>query len=141
MASSIILGNVRYNVNALLLLLVWFVMQRQSKDPFQSFQVNRFQKKRFEFLLTIDRRGYSISAAPIPSPSPTSQGSQYLAILPSVCMSHGWTNMEQPSSSAACGEETLQDQHFSVNENLTYEYRAMSLWSLGQPVNCKHRYI
>lgn len=36
------------------------------------------------------------------SSSPTSQGSQYLSILPSVCMSHGWTNKEQPSSSAAC---------------------------------------
>lgn len=42
-------------------------------------------------------------------PSPTSQGSQYLAILPSVCMSHGWTNMEQPSFSAACMVDTQQD--------------------------------
>lgn len=47
---------------------------------------------------------YSIYPASTPAPSPTSQGSQYLAIRPSVCMSQGWTNKEQPSSSAACVE-------------------------------------
>lgn len=36
------------------------------------------------------------------SDSPTSHGKKYFFIRPSICMSHGWTNMAQSYSSAAC---------------------------------------
>ncbi len=112
MASSIILGNSN-NVSAVFVLLVLVCYAQTIKHGSILGEESIFTRKACFFFYWLHHEVYSISTVPTPSPSPTSQGSQYLAILPSVCMSHGWTNMEQPSSSAACKEDTLQDQYIS----------------------------